>query len=67
MFIELDLGGVFVAPIFGYLVLSAVLFVPLSLLFDRYSIQKRVANRPVFDASMFVVLFAIVIAFFRFT
>jgi hypothetical protein len=67
MFIELDVGGVFIAPIFGYLVLSAAFFVPLSLLFDRFSIQKWVANRPVFDVSVFVALFGVVIAFFRFT
>ncbi len=60
MYKELDLGGIFVAPIFGCLVLTAILFIPISWYFDRIEIQRWVANRPVFDACVFLMLFGLV-------
>jgi hypothetical protein len=56
MFKEIDLCGIFVAPIFGCVVTTAIAFIPLSWYFDRCEIQHWVANRPVFDASVFVLL-----------
>jgi acyl-CoA synthetase (AMP-forming)/AMP-acid ligase II len=66
MFKELDLGGIFVAPIFGCLLIAGAIFVPLSWYFDRCELHNHVANRPIFDVSVFVILLGVIIAIFQF-
>lgn len=65
MFKEIDLCGIYVAPFFGCLMVTAVLFVPLTWYFDRCQIQKWVANRPVFDAAIFFLLLGLLVLFFQ--
>jgi hypothetical protein len=65
MFKEIDLGGIFVAPFFGCLIVALVLFIPLSWYFDRWEVQEWFANRPVFDASVFALLLGLVLFVFQ--
>ena len=65
MFKEIDLCGIFVAPIFGCLIVTAAVFIPLCWYFDRCEIQKWVANRPVFDASIFILLLGFFLLIFQ--
>lgn len=57
---EIDLFGVYIAPFAGYLVATLIIFLPVRHLFDRYTIQRWVWHRPLFDASVFVIILSLI-------
>jgi hypothetical protein len=57
---ELNFFGVYLPPLFGDLVLAAVLFIPLKWLLDRIGTNQVVWHRPLFDLSLFVCVVAAV-------
>jgi len=57
---EINLGGVFIAPFAGYLLVALLIFIPVRILFDRYAIQRWVWHRPLFDISVFVIILSII-------
>ena len=57
---EVDLDGIFIAPFAAYLFVALVIFIPIRLLFDRYSLQRYVWHRPLFDASVSVIILSLI-------
>ena len=61
MYKEVNFCGIFLAPFFIRLLITAVLFVPLHRWGDRLEIQRFVWNRPVFEAAVFVIVLSLVV------
>ena len=57
---EINIEGVFLAPFAGYLAVALLIFLVLRKIFDRYSIQKWVWHRPLFDISIFIIILSII-------
>jgi hypothetical protein len=57
---EIDIGGVFFAPFAGYVLVALLIFLPLRRLFDRWTLQRYVWHRPLFDLSVFVVILSLI-------
>ena len=61
MYKEINFCGIYLAPFFGCLVLTALLYAPLHWFWDRISVQRFVWNRPVFEMAVFIILLGLVI------
>lgn len=57
---EINICGIFIAPFAGYLFFALLVFVPVRILFDRYSIQRWVWHRPLFDISVFIIILSLI-------
>lgn len=57
---EINLDGIFVAPFVGYLVFALLIFLPVRMVFDRYSVQRWVWHRPLFDISIFMIILSLI-------
>jgi hypothetical protein len=57
---EINLDGIFIAPFAGYLFGAVLIFIPLRNLFDRYGVQREVWHRPLFDASVFIIIVSLI-------
>lgn len=57
---EINIDGVFIAPFAGYLLVAFVLFFLVRIVFDRYSIQRWVWHRPLFDIAVFVIILSLI-------
>ncbi len=57
---EINIAGVYFAPFAGYLVVALAIFLLLRMVFDRFTIQKWVWHRPLFDISVFVIILSII-------
>lgn len=58
---ELDIYGVFVPALFAWLLLAYATHVLLSRLLSRIGFYRFVWHRPLFDASLYVVLTAVIV------
>jgi hypothetical protein len=59
---EIDLFGVYLSPMLGYLAAAGLLWLGLRRLLERWGAYRYVWHRPLFDAAAFVVLLAGVVA-----
>jgi hypothetical protein len=57
---EIDIFGVYIAPFAGYLVLALLIFLPVHHVFDRYTIQRWVWHRPLFDFCIFIIILSLI-------
>ncbi len=57
---EINIGGVYVSPFVGYLLVALILFFPLRRLFDRWAIQRYVWHRPLFDIAVFMIILSLI-------
>ncbi len=57
---EVNLDGIFVAPFAADLVVALLIFWPLRLLFDRWSVQRWFWHRSLFDISVFVIIVSVI-------
>jgi Protein of unknown function (DUF1656) len=57
---EVNFFGIYFSPFVAYLALALLLFLPLRILFDRWTIQRYVWHRPLFDISVFVIILSLI-------
>jgi hypothetical protein len=57
---EVHIFGIYVAPFAAYLFWTALIFMPLRILFDRTAIQKWVWHRPLFDVAVFLIVLSLI-------
>jgi hypothetical protein len=57
---EVNLFGIYVAPIVLYLVVASLIFLPVKLVLDRLGADRVIWHRPLFDVSLFVCTVALV-------
>lgn len=57
---EVNLFGIYAAPMAAYLVVAALLFVPVRYYFDRIQIQRWVWHRALFDMAVYVIILSLV-------
>jgi protein AaeX len=57
---EVNFFGIYLSPFVAYLAVALLLFVPLRILFDRWTIQRYVWHRPLFDISIFVIILSLI-------
>ena len=57
---EINLWGVYVAPFAGWLVLAAVVYLPLRWWFDRIEVHQWFWHRRLFDAAIFVIILSVI-------
>jgi predicted PurR-regulated permease PerM len=56
---EIDFCGMYLPPFFPGLLIAALIAFALHRLFDRIVLQRWVANRPVFEMAMFVIVLGV--------
>jgi hypothetical protein len=59
---EIDFLGVYLSPMLGYLAVASVSWLVLRRMLDRIGAYRFVWHRPLFDAALFVVVLAGVVA-----
>jgi hypothetical protein len=64
MYKEINLDGIYIAPFAGDLMLAILIFLPIRALFDQLHADQWVWHRPLFDASIFVIILSLVGFFF---
>ena len=57
---EINLDGIFVSPFAGYLLAALLVFLPLRMFFDRFTIQRWVWHRQLFDISVYVIILSLI-------
>jgi hypothetical protein len=57
---EIDFCGIYLPPFFLALMIAGILYLALHRVLDRVAIQRRVWNRSVFEAALFIILLAAV-------
>jgi hypothetical protein len=57
---EINFCGIYLPPFFLALLITGLLFLALHRHWDRIGLQRRVWNRPVFEAAVFIILLAAV-------
>jgi hypothetical protein len=57
---EVDIFGIYVAPVAANAFWTVVIFFLLRIWFDRVRIQRWVWHRPLFDAAVFVIILSII-------
>jgi hypothetical protein len=57
---EINVCGVFFSPFVGYLVIAVILFLPLRVMFDRWTMERYVWHRPLFDFSVFLIILSLI-------
>ena len=57
---EINLWGVYVAPFASWLVLAAVVYLPVRWWFDRIEVQQWFWHRRLFDTAIFVIILSVI-------
>ncbi len=57
---EINIDGVFFSPFVAYMIIAALIFFPLRMLFDRWALQRYVWHRPLFDLSVFIIILSLI-------
>lgn len=61
---EVDLFGIYVAPIAAYMAVATIIFIPVRIYFDRIEIQRWVWHRSLFDASVYIIILSLLVLIF---
>ncbi len=61
---EVDILGVYVAPIVAYLIGAFIVFVPVRLWFDRIEIHRWFWHRPLLDFAVFLIILSTITLIF---
>ncbi len=57
---EVNILGIYVAPVAAYAFVALVLFVPLRMWFDRIRIQRWIWHRSLFDTAVFIIILSVI-------
>jgi hypothetical protein len=55
---EIDIGGVYISPFLAWAVMALLINTVLMRLFDRLGLYRLIWHRHLFDAAVFIILFA---------
>lgn len=61
---EVHIAGVYVAPFAFYLLVAALAYLPLRLLFNWCALERFVWHRSLFDLAVFAILLALIVLAF---